>query len=435
MKKYFSVTNLSFESPEKIKDIQNNMLREHIAYLKTNSPFYKKKLRDISEELITIDTIHNLPFTSKLEIENCPSDFIACSRDEIADTVHTSGTSGHKIFFHYTEHDLLRLAYNEEQALKSTGITQKDIVLLLCTMDKCFIAGLAYYSGCRKIGASVIRSGATSPEACCELIENLKPTVIIGVPSFILKTAQYMQKRNVLLNNSVQKLICIGEPLRYYAPGNPLLLNPNNLCRKIENLWRADAFSTYALTETVTTFCECTEKNGGHLIPELGIIEITDENNKPLPPGEEGEITVTPFHTTGMPLLRYKTGDIGRIMPEAECQCGRKTSRLGPITGRKFQMLKVKGTKFYPNSVYSVLDSIDEVILYQLVAERCELSDKLTVKIALYDKNNPNITEQISNKIRASLRVKIDLEVTDINKLQKKVFPHGTRKPVKFILN
>jgi phenylacetate-CoA ligase len=433
--KYSSFENLSFQSPEQIEKIQNNMLTGHLRYLKTHSRFYRNKLKNIPVNSVNISTLHKLPCTTKQEIENCPSDFVACSKDEIADTVHTSGTSGHKIFFHYTEHDLERLAYNEEQALKSTGITKKDIVLLLCTMDKCFIAGLAYYSGCRKIGASVIRSGATSPEACCELIENLKPTVIIGVPSFILKTAQYMQTRNVLLNNSVQKLICIGEPLRHYAPDTPLLLNPNNLCSKIENLWQADAFSTYALTETVTTFCECTERNGGHLIPELGIIEITDENNKPLPPGVEGEITVTPFHTTGMPLLRYKTGDIGRIIPEVECKCGRKSPRLGPITGRKFQMLKVKGTKFYPNSVYSVLDSIDEVILYQLVAERCELSDKLTVKIALSDKSNPNITEQISNKLRASLRVKIDLEPTDINKLRKKVFPHGTRKPVKFIFN
>jgi phenylacetate-CoA ligase len=95
-------------------------------------------------------------------------------------------------------------------------------------------------------------------------------------------------------------------------------------------------------------------------------------------------------------------------------------------------MLKVKGTKFYPSSVYSVLDSIDEVILYQLIAERRELSDKLTVKIALSGEANPEITEKISNKLRASLRVKIELEFADKKELRESLFPQGTRKPIKF---
>jgi len=430
--KYILFEKLSFESSERILEVQDMMLCSHLAYLKRYSPFYREVLSGISVESIQTRNIHKLPLTTKSAIEKEPEKFLTCTNEEIADTVHTSGTSGQKIFFHYTESDLKRLAYNEAQALKSTGITKHDKVLLLCTMDKCFIAGLAYYSGCRKIGASVIRSGATSPDACGELVMKLKPTVIIGVPSFMLKLAQYLTTLNVQFNNSVKKLICIGEPLRCYDAHNFERLKSTNLCEKIEKFWQAEAFSTYALTETVTTFCECREKKGGHLIPELGIVEIVDDNNQVLPCGEEGEIIVTPFHITGMPLLRYKTGDIGRLMPEKECGCGRKTLRLGPVSGRKFQMLKVKGTKFYPSSVYSVLDSIDEVILYQLIAERRELSDKLTVKIALSGEANPEITEKISNKLRASLRVKIELEFADKKELRESLFPQGTRKPIKF---
>jgi len=428
---YSSFSNLSFQTKNQIFKVQSDMLRTHLAFIKQKSPFYSQKLTNINPDSISMNNLSSLPVTNKQDIEKNPNAFIACKNSEIVDIVHTSGTSGEKIFFKYTEQDMKRLAYNEKQSLQTAGITKNDTVLLVCTMDKCFIAGMAYYSGCRAIGAAVIRIGAAHTEASAELIRKLKPTVIIGVPSYIHKLGRQLQKiENMTAISNVKKLICIGEPLRHYDQNSSFKLVKNPICEKIEDQWQCNAFSTYALTETVTAFCECNSRNGGHLIPELGTVEILDENNNPVPIGQEGEVTLTPFHTTGMPLLRYKTGDIAKLLPN-QCDCGRYSLRLGPITGRKFQMLKVKGTKLYPNSIFSILDPMHEIIIYQLIAEKNHLSDTLTLNLALH---NPSdcIIENISQTLRAKLRVKINIKLMNEKILRNSVFPNSSRKPIKF---
>lgn len=403
---------------------RTELLTQHLKYVMRNSQFYQRHFAGIDIEKISLESLAGLPLTSKADFEKYNHEFLACPQKQVVDMVHTSGTSGHPTYVAYTENDLRRLEYNEVTALGIGGITKEDSVLLTCTIDRCFIAGLAYFLGCRGIGATAIRNGANTLESHLRLIKDLQPTAIIGVPSFLQKLAKFANKQGLnAAQTKVSKLICIGEPLR----NSQMQMTP--LGKNIEDLWQAKAFSTYASTETITSFCECEAQHGGHLIPELGIVEIVDEEGNLLKPGQTGEVVMTPLQIEAMPLVRYRTGDIGFILDE-HCSCGRKSLRLSPIIGRKYQMIKCRGTKFYPPAVNAVLDGFDSVRIYQLVVRKNHLSDEVKVLLSLTDDGE---LSPIKDALRSSLRMVIDVELQDFDQLLPKVFPDGTRKPVKYI--
>jgi phenylacetate-CoA ligase len=199
----------------------------------------------------------------------------------------------------------------------------------------------------------------------------------------------------------------------------------------LEALWGANVFSTYASSETITTFCECAAQQGGHLHPDLGIVEIVDEAGHPLPPGEAGDVVVTPLQMEGMPLLRFKTGDISFLLTEP-CSCGRNTPRLGPIIGRKNQMMKVQGTTLYPPAVFAALDELLGVSEYCLAVQNShELSDQLTLHLALAP--DADSLDAIKRFLQARLRVTPSIVLRQEEDLRRTVFPAGSRKPVRFI--
>ena len=418
--------NIDFSEHGIIEKIQNNLLKEHIHYCRNNSPYYKKVLNKINPTDISLDNLVDLPFTDKTDIENSNDEFLSVPAEKIVDIVLSSGTTGKPTKIMYTENDLRRLAYNEEKSLKASGITSKDIVLLTCTMDRCFVAGLAYFLGLRNIGASVIRNGVGTIESHVELINRLKPTVIVGVPTFLKKLGVHlngMDSESVLLN--INRLICIGEPVR------DKYLQPLYIADELQKLWKAKVYSTYASTETITTFCECEKQLGGHLLPDLGIVEIVNESGNVLPVGELGEIVMTPLSVEGMPLIRFKTGDISFLADEP-CRCGRNSPRLGPIVGRKKQMMKVQGTTIYPQSVFTVLDEADFVADYFLeIRKDSELSDLVQVFIALKE-DVFDVEKIISEKIKARIRVKLLVNVVSKETLIERVYKSGQRKPVRF---
>ncbi len=418
--------NIDFSERNVIEKIQNNLLKEHIQYCKHNSPYYKKVLHGITPEDVSLDNLINLPITEKKDIESFNDDFIAVSTEKIVDIVLSSGTTGIPTKIIYTENDLCRLAYNEAKSLKASGITSKDTVLLTCTMDRCFIAGLAYFLGLRNIGASVIRNGVGVIESHAEIINSLKPTVIVGVPTFLKKLGIFMNSIGIMPDDlNVNRLICIGEPIK------DIDMHPLFVAEELQRLWGAKIYSTYASTETITTFCECDKQAGGHLLPDLAIVEIIDKNGYVLPSGNIGEVVVTPLALEGMPLIRFKTGDISFII-DTPCACRRNSLRLGPIVGRNKQMMKVQGTTIYPQSLFSVLEEADFVSDYFIeIQKESELSDQVQVFIALKE-DVLGADKIISDRIKARIRVKLQINVINRNSLNERVYKSGSRKPTRF---
>ena len=428
MRDFYKYKDIAFESKETIKQIQTQLLKEHLQYCLSYSPFYKKSLSDLITDITKVDLTNfkDIPLTGKSSIEQDNDGFCAVNPEQIVDIVLSSGTTGKPIKIMYTEHDLKRLAYNEEKSFVGCGLTKDDIVLLTCTMDRCFIAGLAYFLGITSLGAAAIRNGHGSLDSHKEVIGKMRPTAIVGVPSFIRKLGLYMKKENKdPFTSSVKRIICIGEPLRNEK--TELL----NVGLELEKTWDAKVYSTYATSEIITTFCECEAQCGGHLHPDLAVVEIIDDQGNVLKDGTVGEVVVTPLGIEGMPLLRYKTGDISFLMSEP-CKCGRSSRRLGPILGRKKQMMKVKGTTLYPQALYAALDSIKAIQEYYVeVTSDSDLSDRLIIHVAVND-IACNL-EFLQERLQSRLRVKptVILEEEDI--IKKIVYTQESRKPIRFL--
>ena len=414
---------LEFGTPDEVRASTERLLKEHVKYCATHSPFYQERFQGLELDTFRIE---DLPLTDKMEISIRNSEFVAVESHEVADIVFSSGTTGWPTKIMYSRSDLERLAYNEERAFNACGLKASDIVLLTCTMDRCFIAGLAYFQGVQAIGAASIRNGHGTMEGHGEVIKHTNPTTVVGVPSFLRKLGIYLTERGQdLPSSSIDKLVCIGEPLRDAS------MNPLSVSVDLEELWGAKVFSTYAASETVTTFCECAEQAGGHLHPALGLVEIIDEAGHPVPDGESGEVVVTPFHAQGMPLVRYRTGDVSFVNREP-CACGRTSPRLGPIIGRKKQLLKVRGTSLYPQAVFTVLDEMPEISEYYLEVFADEaLSDRLVVHLAF--KRQPVDVDVVLRRLQARLRVKPEVIVEPDADIRRVVFTPESRKPVRFI--
>ena len=413
-----------------LKTLQERKLRELLEYAHLHSPFYKELFARHAIDIASIHTLEDLtriPTTTKSDLQTRNDDFLCVGRDKIVEYTATSGTLGSPVTIALTEKDLDRLAYNEYNSFLCADGSADDVYQLMLTLDRQFMAGIAYYSGLRRLGAGIIRVGPGVPALQWETIHRLKPTVLVAVPSFLLKLIRYAKDRNIdLAGSSVKKAICIGENIRNQD------FSLNILGRKITEAWDIKLYSTYASTEMQTAFTECGAEQGGHLQPELLIVELLDEDDRPVAPGAPGEVTITTLGIEGMPLIRYKTGDICTWSDEP-CSCGRKSLRLSPIIGRRQQMIKFKGTTLYPPAVFDLLGEMEEVLDFAVEVYSNEVGlDEILLHIV-----PAGAGEETDHRIRAylqaRLRVSPHVDYLTQEQMQKLQFPESTRKAIKFI--
>jgi len=242
-----------------------------------------------------------------------------------------------------------------------------------------------------------------------------------------LKLIHYAKEHKIDINkSSVKKAICIGENIRNSD------FSLNILGKKILDSWQINLFSTYASTEMQTAFTECNAGMGGHHLPELVILEVLDENNKQVAPGALGEVTITTLGIEGMPLLRYKTGDICMYHDEP-CACGRTSVRLSPIIGRKKQMIKFKGTTLYPPALFDILNEMEEVVDYVVEVYSNDMgTDELHIFI-LRMNNTEECDRKIRSNMQARLRVSPNITYLTSEEIYRIQITEAGRKIVKFI--
>ena len=244
---------------------------------------------------------------------------------------------------------------------------------------------------------------------------------------FILKLIEYAEQNNIDYKKcSLKKIVCIGEPIRNED------FTYNTLGKRITDKWPVKLFSTYASTEMGAAFTECEFGNGGHHNPELLITEFLDDNNQPVKKGEAGELTVTTLGVEGMPLIRFKTGDICKAHYEP-CACGRTTMRISPIIGRKQQMIKFKGTSLYPPALYDILNTIDYIKNYIIEVYTNDIgTDEIVINIGVI--NPPvNFDKELKDHFRAKLRVAPNIIIDSPENIAKRQMPEMSRKPITFI--
>lgn len=423
--------DIEFCSPQEIKDFQEGLLKKALAYLNDNSAYYKRMFDKYEIDLSKINHIEDLvkiPFTEKKDLQLFNDDFLCCEKSKIIDYITTSGTLGDPVTFGCTEGDLQRLAFNEHKSFECAGLKPGNIVQLMVTLDKRFMAGMAYFLGIRHLGASVIRVGNGIPELQWDTIRRLRPDTIMCVPSFILRLVQYAEDHGIdYRNSSIRRIIGIGEGMREQD------FSLNLLGRRIKEKWDVQLFSTYSSTEMGATFAECEYGCGGHVHPELIIVEIIGDDDLPVADGEYGEIVVTTLGVEGMPLLRFRTGDIAAKRTE-QCRCGRWSYRLTPLVGRKNNMIKLKGTTLYPPAVNDVLDNADYVENYVVIVHDSDAgTDEVVVKVGLKAVPDFDVVKDLKDRFRSRIRVAPIVEVHTVEEIHQINFPAKSRKPVKFI--
>lgn len=410
-----------------IERTQLFFVKKHLQQAKCVT-FYREMF---DREGIDVDSLNNLgefsqiPFTTRQDIDQFPSKFGFDGGTQFSDIALTSGTTGEPVVVPYTARDLQRLAFNEAVAFHGAGIQKKDSVLLTVTLDRCFIAGLAYYSGAALLGASVIRSGPGQPARQWHIIEKLQPGVIVGVPTFLKELAVWGLDNGLKVKDfPVHSLVTIGESIRKHD------FSFTSLGRELEELWGAKTFSSYGATEFETAFCECSASAGGHVHPELMLVEIVDDSGTILPDGEAGEIVVTPLGVEGFPLVRFRTGDVGRLY-SSPCNCGWNTKRLGPVEGRLAQRLKYKGTTLYPETIFHALQDIVSVKdAYVEVRSTAADADDITVVVGGDFKRQDII--MIEDRLQAYLRVCPTVKCRKSIDVCAMMTGDGGRKPKKF---
>lgn len=398
-------------------------MRNHIKHVKEISPYYQEALINIQPEDITsIEQFEQVPLTGKDNLAQRYAHFQGVPSEKVIETVITSGSTGSPVPFLLTATDLDRLAFNEALSFHAVGIKPGDRAQILISLDRLFIAGIAYYRGLTLLGANTMRIGVLAQEMQRYYLDMFKPLACIGVPSYLKKLALELKETGYDVKNSgVKKLICIGESLR--TPD----MEHNSLAQSLEQLWGAEVYSSYASTELSVSYCECEHRTGGHAHPELVYTEIIDNNGNVVPDGTPGELVATPLGVEGMPLVRFRTGDVTFKISE-QCSCGRNSVRIGPILGRKSQMIKVKGTTIFPLTITNSLDSIEAVKDYVIILENDDaLSDRVSIHVAAV----PSAVEQIANQLRAVTRVNFPILISNVNTIQS--FRGASRKKIRVI--
>jgi phenylacetate-CoA ligase len=421
------IYNLPFSE---ITRVQGELLQDALRRAASISPFYRDRFSrgDVDVEGVrTLEDLAQLPLTSREDVQKRGCDVWAVPREQVAEIVATTGTTGEPLYIAMTRWDLERLGENERRGFTWLGARPGDRFHIAITLDNLFVAGLAYHLGLSMVGASAVRVGAQPVRRHLDLMKQLRPDGLVAVPSLLLALARRARAD--------------GEDLAAFAPRRAMLigdairgpdLTSNTLGRLLEEAWGGELCSTYGLTEAGLAFHECPEHRGLHSHPDLVIVEIVDDAGCSVPEGEAGELVITTLQVEGMPLVRYRTGDVTFLVPGV-CPCGRGGARIGPILGRKQQRLKVKGTTVYPKAIEDVLLSVDGVENFVIEAHTGRGdTDRLVVRVGTF-RDDPTFQRTLGEALYAKARVTPEFHLASPADVEALLFEGGRRKPRVFV--
>ncbi|MGR3309457.1 MAG: phenylacetate--CoA ligase family protein [Candidatus Brocadiales bacterium] len=411
-----------------IKKTQGELLKSTVTYAFETSTYYRRIFNDhgLLPSEVSLENLKRLPFTTKQDISRNNRSFFSVQEQDIAEIVSTTGTTGDPIFIALTSNDVKRLTYNEAENFGYIGVNKEDLFHIAVTCDNLFIAGIAYYRGLIKLGATVVRIGPQSIIRYLDIAKKLKPTGVVAVPSFMYHMVQRANENGFDIKKSgIEKIVLVGDSIRNAD------FSTNTLGSFIEDSFGTKCYSTYGITEGQVSFCECEYHHGLHSHPDLVLVEVVDDNGEPLEDGEIGELVITPLQLEGMPLIRYRTGDISFKISEP-CPCGRDSLRIGPILGRKQHKLKVKGVTVYPKAIENVILKIKDVLNYQIEAYTDEShTDHIILRIGSH-RNDNSFRASLIDILRAKVRVTPEIEIESPEEIEKRLFEGGSRKAIIF---
>ncbi|MCE5263220.1 MAG: phenylacetate--CoA ligase [Deltaproteobacteria bacterium] len=360
----------------RLKQLQSERLRDTLERAK-RSVHYGKRFADIGLDVSRIRTaadVRELPLTTKEDLrENWPYGFLACSRDELIRMHSSSGTTGRATVIFHTTGDIAAWTGLLARSMYMAGMRRSDVFQNMMTYGL-FTGGLGFHYGAEKIGALVIPAGAGNSKRQIQLMRDFETTALHIIPSYALHLSSVFTEVGVdpRRDTKVRMAFLGAEP------------HSEMMRKKIEEFYGFKAFNSYGLSEMngPGMAFECPEQNGMHIWEDNYIVEIIDPVTlKPVPDGEEGELVTTTLCREGMPILRYRTKDLTRIIP-GPCPCGRTHRRIERIKGRTDDMMILKGVNIFPIQIEKKLMDIPGVgTNFLIILDRMDFNDSMTVKV------------------------------------------------------
>jgi phenylacetate-CoA ligase len=400
-------------SNDALSSLQLEYLGKIVRYVYENVPFYQARCDEAGldhENIKNLEDIRKLPFTTSDDLRmNYPFGLLAVSKEEVVRVHTSSGTTGKPKAICFSKSDIDCSANLIARCLVMTGTGRGDTLQNMMTYGL-FTGALVMHYGAEKVGALVIPAGSGNTDRQISLMRDFGTTAMHITPSYSLYLAGALQEKGIDPGRDLNLR-------RAYLGAEPY---SEETRKKIEYIYGVDVYNSYGLTEMngPGVAFECSFKNGMHLWEDHFLAEIINpETGEVLEDGQEGELVLTSLRREAMPLIRYRTRDITKIIA-GPCECGRTHRRISRILGRSDDMFIVKGVNIFPQQIEQVLMGIKGVARnYQIVLESI---DHLTVKVEiskdLFDGNIEHLLQlqnEITDKVRAEILVKPKIELLE----------------------
>lgn len=366
------------------------------------TPYYKNRFMEAgitsSNCITTLADIKNLPFTTKNDLRDAyPFGMLAVPKDDIVRIHASSGTTGTPTIIYHNKKDLDMASDTMARSLVAAGCTRGDIVQNMMTYGL-FTGGLGFHYGAELIGMTVIPTSAGNTLRQIKFMKDFGTTVTHATPSYLLHLHQAIEESEYKRSDFQWRLAVTGaEP------------HSEELRCKIQDRLNIEVYNCYGMSELngPGVAFECVFRSGLHIWEDRYIVELINPDTlEPVPEGEIGELVVTILHRDAMPLIRYRTRDLTRIIPEL-CPCGRTHRRLARFTGRTDDMLIINGVNVFPSQIEEVLLKMRGVgANYLIVVEKQGVLDKLTIQTEV----TPEIFEddaRVLNTLRDKLKTEL----------------------------
>jgi len=367
---------------KELRELQLERLKAVVQRVYERVPFYKKKFDEIGikpEHIKDLRDIRNLPFTTKDDLrENYPFGMFAVPMTEVVRVHASSGTTGKPTVVGYTRKDIDTWSDLMARSLVCAGVHEGDIIHNAYGYGL-FTGGLGFHYGAEKLGATVIPISGGNTQRQLMIMQDFGSTVLCCTPSYALNLADISDQQGIDIKNFRLRVGIFGaEPWS------------ERMRDEIQKRLNIKAVDIYGLSEVIGpgVSCECIEAQSGlHIFEDHFLVEVIDpETCEPVAPGEEGELVFTTLTKEAFPLIRYRTRDISKLIPEP-CACGRTFYRMARVTGRTDDMLIIRGVNVFPSQIEHVLLNIEGLEPhYQIIVDRKGALDELEVQVEVSEK-------------------------------------------------
>ena len=379
---------------EELEKLQLERLRRTIKFLKNSRSRLKEKLKGIEpEDIKSLEDLKNLPFTTKDDLRECyPFDHIAVDISKCARMHMSSGTTGVPVINAMTPGDIKQWGEIMARCLACAGLTSEDRIQIMPSFGL-FNGGFGFHYGAESLGCFIVPAGAGRTRLQLKLIKELEVTAFGAIASYPARLIEVAKEIGYDFRETKLRVAILGAETW-----------SDEYRKRIEEVMGIKTFDIIGMTETggVGLGIDCTAREGIHVWEDHYIVEVVDpQTGEPLPPGEEGELVITTLTREGLPLIRYRTRDITKILSYEKCSCGRTHVRIDRIKGRTDDMLKVKGVNFYPSQIERILMKYKGLSpYYQLVIETVKGKDEMTI---IVEKLEAGISESEVENLKTEL--------------------------------